>query len=426
MDSEQKDNYNTIATSSTISIQVESEAGNVEDALVNISGLTGITDQNGITILRNVPRTELGFSIQVSKAGYIPITIFVEYDKNVTYISRSIKINSVEPSKLIAGQEDVLNGFGVNNMYSIEIDKSKAIFLDQDVEVSREDVQVFVNYTQVTGLSFQNQRILSYSSDHTKEILSPSAEFTILAIDQSGSLMNLAEGSELSFVITDNFETALDEEVQKEAYALSEVSGLFYQAQNIEPLGAEIRGTINQLGTFYIGNSRSEVTICVNLESTSNVVLAHVPIVVVADGTAVKTTTDHLGKLCFSAEAGAEIQLKINTCGVEESLEIGSFDAGVNLDKMQIDVNAYSLNGTISECNSQDGLLGYLAYNQGTVGYFEDDGQVVGTWICNTDSICIDIVNTETGNTNKDCYLENIVENTIQLGNVILGCGRTI
>ncbi len=411
-----------ITTTTLITVGVTDGQRGIEGAKITNFSEQRESDSQGLTVIGNAVRNELGFTIKVEKDGYLPTTIFLEYHSEVKTISRMVLLEATDiNSKLV---DDVnVESFEVSGV-TFNIAPSSFVNLDNspvdgDIDI-HSDIKLMSSY-------LLHQQLISIEKDFKRSVMSPMFQLQMVAYSKDGARLKLAEGQEIDISIdikevmkSNGLEVVFNVPSLNIGY-LSLSSGLIVKGNDVTLIDDRLEGKLGQLGTIYLGGFRESKEISVLLTSSNDLPLVFAEVIVLLNDVPLGYITNEQGGIQLNVAEGTELEIIVAPSLYAESIDLEVVNENSNYGVHKVGFSGKKITGEFVNCSSSIPKEGYVLSQGRLVAQVLRDGSISGTYKFNSleEELSFLVTNTTDGSTST-ITVENV--EVLDLGQVFV-CG---
>jgi len=405
-----------VQTEITIAVLVKSANGPLAGATVSNFSKSKISDNAGMAIITKAIKTDLGYTISVSKSGYFTETILIEDLFGNSNLTKEVVLTAEDDEYRVQGDSVLVT--------EVEEDIVLDIPALSVMNISGMDfngnVNIAISLEELSVSNPINQGLIVVDGVNDRGLFVPSASIKVALSDDEGEPLVFTETGSLTITIPMNSSILASfepDEIQNFDLTYVNTTGTLINQGKPRAKDGFIELTITKSGTYYLGSENNYNVDIINVVSEDLKTISNTKFrVSSSDQYSYLTSSDEEGNLSiyYSTEGGFSVEL-INRYHTRKST------ATIGVESLTLPVLVKTITGSFDDC-SGNSVEGYL-YNKEVIGQVAPDGAISGLWFGDDffqDSI--QLVDTKSGDI---FYVNNSladISQDIDLG-VISSCG---
>ena len=405
-----------VQTEITIAVLVKSANGPLAGATVSNFSKSKISDNAGMAIITKAIKTDLGYTISVSKSGYFTETILIEDLFGNSNLTKEVVLTAEDDEYRVQGDSVLVT--------EVEEDIVLDIPALSVMNISGMDfngnVNIAISLEELSVSNPINQGLIVVDGVNDRGLFVPSASIKVALSDDEGEPLVFTETGSLTITIPMNSSILASfepDEIQNLDLTYVNTTGTLINQGKPRAKDGFIELTITKSGTYYLGSENNYNVDIINVVSEDLKTISNTKFrVSSSDQYSYLTSSDEEGNLSiyYSTEGGFSVEL-INRYHTRKST------ATIGVESLTLPVLVKTITGSFDDC-SGNSIEGYL-YNKEVIGQVAPDGAISGLWFGDDffqDSI--QLVDTKSGDI---FYVNNSladISQDIDLG-VISSCG---
>jgi len=362
--------YPSDATNTSLTIRVQSLGRDLAGVTVSNGDLSHTTDENGIVVIRQARRTELGFTVRLKKEDYVSRTVLIPAVDNARHLVKVLQMDQISQTELTISEGSEILALG-----QAEISSTEAVFgTNSTANVGDVSLHFFAGRYDVSN----SDAPLVSNTGSSQKVMHPSYSFTIEATAGQEAAA-LVDASYLDVVVSSEGLGGSTADVRLESYYLDPASGLLLPAPEFAFSGDVVSGRISKLGTYYLGTMHDAQYVETQLVNSSSAPLAYVETSISADGFVISSHTDDNGNLATYIKGNTDLAVT-HKIGDENYTSLSPTNSPSQLEQgLVLDARTVELWGEYQDCEDASDFDGYVLYGANLVGTVSNEGNIIAT-----------------------------------------------